>query len=71
MDKKRTHAPNSKAQRRTTPLAAPMAQQRAENCASSTQQGLVRLIGCHDPAKRHLPGKPADSRSAARKSLIE
>jgi len=48
-----------------------MAQQRPETCAGSTPQGLVRLIGCHDPAKRKLPGKPADSRSSPSKSLIE
>jgi hypothetical protein len=48
----------------------PMAQQRSENHAGSTLQGLVRLIGCHDPAKRKLPGK-ADSRSSLSKSLTE
>ncbi|WP_377812165.1 hypothetical protein [Bradyrhizobium oligotrophicum] len=48
-----------------------MAQQRTENCAISTPQSLVRLIGCHDPAKRKLPGKPAESRSSLGKSFIE
>ncbi|WP_315755704.1 MULTISPECIES: hypothetical protein [unclassified Bradyrhizobium] len=48
-----------------------MAQQRTESYAGSTPQSLVRLIGCHDPAKHKLPGKAFGSRSSLGKSLIE
>jgi hypothetical protein len=70
MDKKRTHILTPEAPQRR-PLTAPMAQQRAGSNAGSTPQGLLRLIGCHDPAKRKLPGKPAGSRPLIDRSLIE
>ncbi|WP_315720391.1 MULTISPECIES: hypothetical protein [unclassified Bradyrhizobium] len=70
MDKNSTYTPTPAAPKRS-PTAVPMAQQRAENNAGSTPQGLLRLIGCHDPAKRKLPGKPAGNRPLLGKSLIE
>ncbi|WP_315741116.1 MULTISPECIES: hypothetical protein [unclassified Bradyrhizobium] len=67
---KRSHTPKPKVSRRSS-LAAPMAQQRTESYAGSTPQSLVRLIGCHDPAKHKLPGKAFGSRSSLGRSLIE
>ncbi|NPU14668.1 hypothetical protein HL667_05735 [Bradyrhizobium sp. 83012] len=69
MDKNSTHIPTPISPKRSP--TAPMAQQRAENDAGSTPQGLLRLVGCHDPAKRKLPGKPAGNRPLLGKSLIE
>ncbi|GLH75111.1 hypothetical protein SSBR45G_00190 [Bradyrhizobium sp. SSBR45G] len=61
----------SSAPARRSPLVAPMAQQRAGHDAGPTPQGLVRLIGCHDPAKRILLAMSADSRPPLGKSVIE
>lgn len=69
MDDKRTHTPKARLGR--SPLTTPMAQQRVENHASPTPQSLVQLIGCHDAAKRRLPGKRADSRPSPSASLTE
>ncbi|WP_257168293.1 hypothetical protein [Bradyrhizobium sp. SRS-191] len=71
MSKSPVPASAAKTQHRRDPLSAPMAQQRRESFAGSTQQSLIQLIGCHDPDKRKLHGKTADSRSTIGKSLIE
>nr|WP_244423046.1 hypothetical protein [Bradyrhizobium sp. ORS 278] len=48
-----------------------MAQQRGESGAGPTPQMLVQLIGCHDPAKRLLPGKALPSRSTINEVFTE
>lgn len=67
---RRLHTPKPKVSRRSSP-ATPMAQQRTEGYAGSTPQSLVRLIGCHDPAKHKLPSEAFGSRSSLGRSLIE
>ncbi len=61
--------PKPKLSRRSS-LATPMAQQRTESYAASAPQSLVRLIGCHDPAKQQPPSQAFGSRSLGT-SLIE
>jgi hypothetical protein len=63
-----TSGPRSKAVH-----AAPMAEQRPDDYGvSSTQQRLVRLIGCHDPQAqddRAAPSKRKPARSRPRQRI--
>ncbi|CCD92817.1 conserved hypothetical protein [Bradyrhizobium sp. ORS 375] len=71
MDKTQSHISAPKPQHRREPVPGPMAQQRCNGVTGSTQQMLVKLIGCHDPAKRMLPGRTAGGRSAVDQMFTE
>ncbi|CCD98675.1 conserved hypothetical protein [Bradyrhizobium sp. STM 3809] len=71
MDKTRSLIVGPPSQHRRGTVSAPMAQQRGESGAGSIPQMLIQLIGCHDPAKRLLPGKASASRSNVEGMLTE